>query len=300
MRNKILAFPLALAALFAGACGQNVTAIKFGVVTDVHHYAGQPAGTRYYQASLGKLREALATFEKEEVQFVVNLGDTVDRDLRSYTAVVPLFEAASMPVYHVVGNHDFGVEAGQEEQVLPALGLKDSYYAFSRGDWVFVVLNGFELRFPFPGDEAFKQESEALYAGLRAGGKNNARPWNGGIGRVQLGFLEGKLKQAQKSGKNALVFCHFPVLPESASNLWNDAEAVALLEKYPSVKAYFCGHNHAGGYVFKNGIHYLTFQAMVETPDSPAYAVVTIEKDAILIKGFGREPSRELGLEPGR
>jgi manganese-dependent ADP-ribose/CDP-alcohol diphosphatase len=282
------------AVLFAGACKK---AAIFGVVADVQYKSEKPLGTRFYAASLDKLKEALTEFNREKVQFVLNLGDTIDTNIRSFDAVMPLFQMAEAPVYHVIGNHDFSVKEGEEKDVLPALGLEDTYYAFSRGKWLFVVLNGFELRFPFPADETLAKESEGLYTRLRAEGKENAQRWNGGIGSGQLGFLDRQLSQADEAGKYAIVVCHFPVLPESGGNLWNDFEVVALLEKHPAVKAYFCGHNHEGDYVFQKGIHYLTFQGMVETPDQNAFAVVTLGKDKIGVRGFGREPSRTLEIE---
>ncbi len=75
-------------------------------------------------------------------------------------------------------------------------------------------------------------------------------------------------------------------------------DIVARLENHPSAAAYFCGHNHAGAYAAKNGIHYLTFQGMVETGDTNAGAVVTLTRERIEIDGFGREPDRILELSP--
>jgi len=46
----------------------------------------------------------------------------------------------------------------------------------------------------------------------------------------------------------------------------------------------------------KNGIVYLTFAGIVETPDTSASAVVTLEKDRLLVDGSGREPDRILAL----
>ncbi len=298
MRRKAFVLVAGLAViLFAGGCKKTVT---FGVVADVQYYSGKPLGTRYYAASLEKLEEALAQFNKEKVQFVVNLGDTIDHDFHGFSGVMPLFKPLKAPVYHVLGNHDFSVAPDKAEKILPALGLTESYYVFSKGNWLFVVLNGFELRFPFPEDDTLKRESEALYTSLRAEGKEHAQRWNGGIGSEQLGFLERHLSQADETGKKAIVFCHFPILPESGGNLWNDVEVVSLLEKHHSVKAYFCGHNHEGDYVFQNGVHYLTFQGMVETPDQNAFAFVSLRKDTIEVQGFGREPNRSLEIAPGR
>ncbi len=69
---------------------------------------------------------------------------------------------------------------------------------------------------------------------------------------------------------------------------------MALLER--QVKACFCGHDHAGGYILRNGIHYLTFRGMIETPDQNAFAIVTLAKDRIEVQGFGRGPSRSIEL----
>lgn len=296
MRKKTLAVFALLAVIFlAGGCKKTV---EFGVVADIQYHPGKSLGTRYYSASLDKLKKALAQFNREKIQFVFNLGDTIDHHIQTFDSVMPLFEALKAPVYHVVGNHDFDIQEGNEDRILPALGLRRSYYAFAKRKWLFIVLDGFELRYPFPADQTLKRESEALYWRLRVQGKEQAQRWNGGIGLKQIAWLEHELEEADKARKNVLVLCHFPVLPEAAHNLWNDAEVVTILEKHSSVKAYFCGHNHAGDYALRNGIHYLTFQGMVETPDQNAFAVVTLEKNAIRIQGFGREPGRVLEFSP--
>ncbi len=65
-------------------------------------------------------------------------------------------------------------------------------------------------------------------------------------------------------------------IPAAAHNLWNDTELIGVLESHTCVVAYINGHNHAGGYGLKNGIHYLTVPGMVETPDTTAYAVFQV------------------------
>jgi predicted phosphodiesterase len=292
MSKKTVALTVATAVLFLARSGGEP--VKFGVVTDIQFHPGKPLGTRHYSASLHKLKEALAQFNREKVQFVVNLGDTIDHDIQAFDRVMPLFEEARAPVHHIIGNHDFEVQPEDEDRVLPALGLEKGYYALSKGGWRLIFLNGFELRYPFPADENLKKESEALYSKLLALGSENAQRWNGGISQSQIAWLERELEEAEKAGDKALVLCHFPLRPEGAHNLWNDAEVVSVLERHPPVKACFSGHKHDGNYAFQNGIHYLTFKAMVETAGQNSFAIVTLDKTAIRVQGFGREPSRNL------
>jgi manganese-dependent ADP-ribose/CDP-alcohol diphosphatase len=294
MWKKIFLIAAVLPVVFCAGGRQGT--IQFGVVTDIQYYPVESLGTRYYSASLGKLNQAIAEFNREKVQFTVNLGDTIDHGIQNFDTVIPLFRSLNAPVYHILGNHDFEVQAGEEDKLLGALGLKQTYYALDRAPWRLIFLDAVELRYPFPADEMLKKETEELCLKLRAQGRENIQDGYGGLGSKQLSWLDEELEEADKSGKSALVFCHSPVLPEAVFNLWNDREVVSLLEKHPSVKAYFSGHNHTGNYAFRSGIHYLTFQGIVETADRNAFAVVALKKDAIRVKGFGREPSRTLEL----
>jgi len=60
---------------------------------------------------------------------------------------------------------------------------------------------------------------------------------------------------------------------------------------------YLNGHNHAGNYVFQNGIHFVNMKGMVETEKENAFSVISFSNEKIEIKGFGREESRILKLD---
>jgi hypothetical protein len=70
---------------------------------------------------------------------------------------------------------------------------------------------------------------------------------------------------------------------------------VDLVNDYPCVAGWFCGHDHQGGYVESNGVHYVNFKGMIEA-SSNAYAIVELSADRLRIKGFANEPSRNLVL----
>lgn len=122
------------------------------------------------------------------------------------------------------------------------------------------------------------------------------QPWNGAVGGDQLAWLQQQLAEAAREKEKVIVFSHFPAFPANPHNLWNNAEVIRLLESYSCVVAYLNGHNHAGHYGRRGGIHYVTLPGMVETPDTTAYAVVQLGIDHITITGFGRTPSQRLTL----
>ena len=108
MRKNTAAWLILLAVIWAASgCRKAVT---FGLVADIQYHPGKPLGTRYYSASIDKLREALAEFGREKVQFVFNLGDTIDHNIQSFDDVMPLLRGFRTPVYNLVGNHDFDVQ----------------------------------------------------------------------------------------------------------------------------------------------------------------------------------------------
>lgn len=61
------------------------------------------------------------------------------------------------------------------------------------------------------------------------------------------------------------------------------------------------GHFHAGGAVWANGIHYVTYEGLVEAPpESNSYAIVEVSDTQISIRGGGYGATRELKIRaPG-
>jgi hypothetical protein len=78
--------------------------------------------------------------------------------------------------------------------------------------------------------------------------------------------------------------------------LWDAERLAASVTSAPSAIAYLCGHQHAGGYAERNGVHFVNFCGMVDTEKTNAYAVLTLFEDRIEILGYGREPGRHLPL----
>lgn len=58
--------------------GESPRRVRIGMVTDLHYADKPPAGTRYYREALAKVEEAAEQFQKDQPDFVVELGDLID------------------------------------------------------------------------------------------------------------------------------------------------------------------------------------------------------------------------------
>lgn len=274
----------------------------FGVVADVQYCDCDTNGSRYYRASLGKLAEAVEIFNRENPDFVVQLGDLIDRNQASYLDVLPVLQRIEMPMCHVSGNHDFSlndeVQGKERDRVLELLALERAYYDFRHEGWRFVVLDGNDVSLYAAADREVLRQAKGILDSLLENGAENAQPWNGGLGVEQLSWLDRTLAEADEAGERVILFCHFPVYPENVHNLWNDDEVLAILDAHPSVAAYINGHNHAGNYAVRKGVHYLTLHGMVETPNTTAFALIGVTPRNLQVNGWGREPDRNLELKP--
>lgn len=280
-----------------GEASNGSRTFAFGVIADAQHCDAKPSGTRYYRASKKKLSACIKELNQMDLAFTIHLGDFIDRDATSYAVMKPIYNRVEPPRYHVLGNHEFSVAPEKLKEVTRLLGIRDRYYSFGSHGWRFVVLDGNDLSLTaYPKGSRRYEESLAVYEALKQQGAPNARTWNGAVGKGQLGWLDEQLREADRKGEKVVVFCHFPVYPENVHNLWNDTEVLQRLQAHRCVVAYMNGHNHAGNYGQKDGVHYLTLPGMVETPDTTAYATVHVEPDKLQLVGYGRTPSRVLKI----
>ena len=264
----------------------------FGAIADCQYCAEPGNGLRKYALSVDKLKGCVSDFNTMDLEYVVHLGDFIDKDWESFDVVNPIYEQLSMPSYHVLGNHDFSVADDLKSKVPEKLGMPSTYYDFVVKGWRFVVLDGNDVSFhAYPAESDAYAEAEAYYNREQI----RSPKWNGAVGSKQLEWLREVLNSSEENDEPVILFCHFPVYPENNHNLWNAGEVIALLEEYSCVKAYVNGHNHKGHYGEKNGIHYVTLKGMVDT-ERTAYAVIRVGEKRIQIKGFGREENRLLDI----
>lgn len=274
--------------------------LAFGVIADVQYCDGDSMGSRFYRQSLGKLDLCVSELNKRQLDFVVQLGDFIDRDFESFDKVLPLYGKLKVPHYHVLGNHDYSVDPAERTDVSRKLGLPGRYYDFAFRSWRFVVLDGNDLSLYAPDTRSVRYEKASeLLRKVKQEGLPQAMAWNGGVGQEQLAWLEDLLGKAEAAGEKVIIFCHFPAHPANVHNLWNSNELIKVIESFDCVVAYMNGHNHHGNYAGMAGVHYVTFGGMVETEKETAYAVVEVFGDHLKITGSGREPDRLLAIREG-
>lgn len=270
---------------------------SFGVVADIQYADAEKTGARDYRNSLNKLDKCIDEFNRHNLSFVVNLGDMIDHDYISFDKPLAILDKLNAPLYNVIGNHDFEVDDQFKGLVRKRLGNKNGYFNFEVNDMVFIVLDGSDVS-TFSSVRGSKKYNAALTKSeeLKKKGLNNAYTWNGGIGNKQLEWLGKLLTKADKLNKKAIIFCHWPLLPENGTQLWNNREVINLINNHRSVVAWIAGHHHAGGYEKSGNIHHLTIKGMVEARSETSCGIMEIYPDKLLLKGYGDQNDQSLEI----
>ncbi|PYE36043.1 calcineurin-like phosphoesterase family protein [Rhizobium sp. PP-F2F-G38] len=271
--------------------------LRLGIIADPQYADLAPNLTldRHFRQSLGKLEEAIDVFNGRDLDAVVTLGDLIDRDWESFDPALAAYRRLRHKALFLPGNHDFAVAPEYLGDVHRRLGMPAQYHDLLVAGHRLVILDGSEVSlFAVPKGHPRREQAKARLQALTAAGAINAQRWNGGLSEAQFTWLAEVLDQARDDGEPVVILCHYPVAPENAHDLWDAQRLLDMLKTYPNVRAWLCGHNHAGNTVTRDGTHYITFRGMVDTPDQNAFAIVSLYEDRLEIEGFGREESRVL------
>jgi len=246
----------------------------FGVVADVQYAEKEAEGARHYRESLENLEECVAELNRHDLAFTIELGDIIDgnvtpeKTLSDLDTITGIYKLLEMPKYYVVGNHclNAGKDALREK-----LGRESFYYDFTvpeAGGFRFVVLDG----------------NDAGY---------------GVLGEKQLEWLRDTLADACANDHKVILFNHLALLEAAAAHhrMQEPGPVLDAMDEAGCVIAYFAGHDHAGGYAERNGVHHVTAKGMVEASEQNAYAVIEVYPDKLEEIGFGAEPSRGMSVK---
>ena len=250
-------------------------ALRVGLVTDLHYADKDPAGTRHYRETLGKLEEAARQFERDRPSVLVELGDfidaadSVDVEQRYLKTVDREFSSICEDRHYVLGNHC--VDTLKKEEFLGQVGQESSYYSFDRGEVHFVVL-----------DSCFRADG-VPYA------RRNFQWTDANVPPEELEWLEADL---QRTTKPTVVFAHQRLDVSNNHGVKNNASVRRVLESSERVLAVFQGHSHQNDLKEIGGIHYCTMVAMVEGSgvQNSGYSLMEIAPNGtISVRGFRKQ-----------
>ena len=264
---------------------------RFGLVTDCHYaeiplaHRPWPVGDASYRESAAKLAEAVAVFNREKVDFEIELGDFKDlgpskaETIGYLDRIEKTFAAFDGPRYHVFGNHDF--DALTDEEFLQhvensGFSRPSGHYAFDRGGVTFIVLNG-----------CYNAKGEAYAPGNWKWDDARIPAW-------ELKWLEERLAAATG---DVVVFTHQRLDPAADARhlMKNAAEVRGVLEASGKVRAVFTGHQHSGGGATVNGIVYYSLRGLVLNAglEENSYAVAAIYPSGkITVTGYRKAESK--------
>lgn len=264
----------------------NSNRISFGLFADAHYAPGKIYLGRYCPESVKKLAEAVRVFNKRKVDFMVNLGDIIDKvddkrkereNLIQINKVIKVFRG---DCHFVLGNHDITVFDRKELLNNSCSFCEEPYYSFDKGMNHFIILDG---NYDINGRGYEEEEFD----------------WkNTYINNRQIDWLIKDLKISKD--KRVIIFTHQNIDYKSNtenrmySHSLNNADRIRqIFGSYANIKAVIQGHYHRGSFKTLNNINYLTLKAMCEGQglENNAFAVATIDENNIYVEGFGRQKS---------
>jgi 3',5'-cyclic AMP phosphodiesterase CpdA len=291
--KTLLLYSFALAPFPAFAGGGDTAGLRILAIADIQYSQDDPRMRRYYRNSIPKLEQIRKETEKQDFDFLVNLGDIIDNKYENLAPVLAGLDRFKMPKYHILGNHDFADSPKNILSLIKDLNLETrAYYILDKGPWRFVFLDTNTLgNYYNVGDETLKQEAAKALEKTREAGTKNAKLWNGGLDKRQLAWLDRQLADGGSRGMKVVIFAHSPLLPFNSHSALNTGEILEVIFKYSCVKAYICGHNHKGGYETRNGVPFLTLSGLVEGESEASYAELELHDSKIVVRGHGRTGS---------
>lgn len=278
LQNGVLILTAGSFAVSRSAAEEPTAPFRIGLVTDLH-YADKPArGTRYYRETIQKLETAGEEFRKNQLSFLVELGDLIDSapevstELGYLKRINHTFSAISTDRHYVLGNHC--VETLTKAEFLGEVGQTASYYSFDRNGYHFIVL-----------DACFRADGQPY-------GRKSSDWKDANIPQAQLEWLKADLQITQLP---VIAFAHQRLDVSNHYGVKNAAGIREILEMSNRVLAVFQGHSHKNDLNVINGIPYCTLVAMIEGTgaENNAYSTLELAPDGTLqLHGFLQQESR--------
>lgn len=215
--------------------------MKFAVFTDLH-YDSIHDGDR-------RMRELIKSVKKENVDFVIELGDLC-YPTEENKHIITKVKELGVPCFFNVGNHNS--DAYPIDVVLKFLGIENGHYSFVFGNVKFIVINANYIKTPNGSEPYYRRNYDKT---------TDTYPY---VPKEEIEWLKNEIKDDRFY---YVIFSH-----QSLSNnfmkrgISNRQEIRAILEKRNSngKKVLLCmnGHDHGDNVKNINGIYYYTLNSM--------------------------------------
>ncbi len=267
--------------------------LRIGIFADLHaHDTNSPVEGHVYTNYGQRLQAFVDAMNAWPADLVIELGDFINGryvmpplygDLERIAGILEEVEAIyatfNGPRYYVLGNHD--MYDLSKEEFLDRVACDSTYGSFDAGGYHFVIL-----------DAQYNKKGEDFSHAF----------WvvQGNVPQAQLDWLQEDLSTTDKS----TVMCiHQPLdwdfSPLAGGPPISNHKAVqAVLAESGVVIAVFQGHEHENAYSLIDGIHYVTFEELLDhTEATPAsWAAVTLDpiSRTITVRGEGNQADLDL------
>lgn len=207
--------------------------LRFMIFADLH-YDMMPDGD-------SRLETILQAAQKNKVSFIVNLGDLA-APIPRYQALKDKLSQCSVPIYHIIGNHD--TDYGGKQVFMDFYGMEKPYYYVDNGKFRFIFLDSNHF---IDKDGQTKDYYRRDYARSKQ------------IDRYCPAELEW-LKQTLQTRQTCLLFSHAPI-NDNYGEIINNVDIHKIIttarDNGTAIAAIFGGHMHSDNYHVVDGIHYL-------------------------------------------
>jgi len=292
-RSRVL---LVVALVFTIGLSISAEPVRIALFADAHaHDTDSPVEGKVmtnYAERLAAFVEAANTWPAD---VAIELGDLVNgafvmgpgygdpaRIPSILEAALASLSGLDAPMHYVLGNHD--LYDLSKIEFLAAVAQDEAYYSFDLGGIHFIII---DAEFNDPDESDF----DHVFMRVKC--------------RIPVVELEWLTADLAATDLPTVVNIHQPLDAEFDPNaggppVVNNEEVRQILSDSGAVIAVFQGHDHTNVYEEIDGIHYVTFAAMVDhtVPGPATWAQISLDPEArtISIEGFGLQESYELGF----
>ena len=291
---------------------------------------------RRYRQSLQIFKTAVKSWtkHKKDLKFSVLLGDMLDGQTQSTNTQVKclkdikdIIHQAPFPMHYCFGNHDFYAfnRSSILKQFIPnsiqyassTVGgpctTEKLYYDFSpHPGYRCIVMDSYDVSLIGASSvETMALANELIKLNNPNDVSRNGQwfnnlpfekyrwvPYNGGVSKLQLNWLENILSYSKKQSEKVFIFCHQPIYaPDKPQSLiWNAEEILQLLHSSGNVHMWMAGHDHEGQYsIDRHGIHHVVPPAPLECAvGQEAYGHIEVFDDCLDLRWTGKIPPAPL------